>query len=299
VTYTRFAELAQIRTWCREGRVITRGPLNVAYEISVDGRKAFVRQRISDDDEYGQTFAAERFLPAALTSRVRVPRLVQVLNDELDAPRFAVFEFIDGVSPDWSRTDSMDKLAEILLETHQHLGSGFGNVGEVLEATKADSFIGRLIDNELSRLPPSILLTRTLLGYRDLISASMRLFAGEAPVLCHGDVHPANFLSDHDGQLWALDWEAARFRVAAADFNQTHLGWLTESQQTALLKIYSIRSGRVPDLFCAQVRILQLLWHIRTFNFYTLILGRQCALEKDHLHKAIEIARSLDSGDIS
>lgn len=97
--------------------------------------------------------------------------------------------------------------------------------------------------------------------------ANLESFAGEAPCLCHGDVHRRNVLIAPNGRVILLDWEAVRYRVAAADFNQTRVDWLCPATDATTVAAYADRTGRDAGVFATQVAILRLLWHLRTYNF--------------------------------
>lgn len=114
----------------------------------------------------------------------------------------------------------------------------------------------------------------------------MEVFRNEPVVLCHGDVHAGNWLPDRASRLWLVDWEAARFRVAASDFNQLHWHWLDRKSQDLLLGHYAHISGRDLRPLYAQVGVTRLLWHLRTYNFYTLVQGEAPGAHAAHLDHA-------------
>lgn len=274
---------AAVEESCQSGRLIVSGPLNDAYEVSLLGGKRFVRHRTVDDEDYGQTFAGERFLPADLFLKVRIPTLQQLVLDTGGTVRFAVFEYVEGEPPDWENPSMLDDLASVLLEIHNFEGPGYGDIGGPFQQTRAGDFIVGLIADELERLSRATHLELALIGRRPELARFTAAFEGELPRLCHGDVHAANFLADTMGSIWALDWEAARYRVPAADFNQLHNGWLSKQGQGAVLNRYLEGSGRSRAEFEAQIRILRLLWHLRTYNFSTQILGALPGSQVDHL----------------
>lgn len=256
-----------------DGRKITDGSLNATYQITLAGRPAFVRERLVRDQEYGQVFAGERHLPSSITSALRVPALRQIV-----AERFAVFEWVDGAPPDWTNPEVLDALAAALVTIHCHTGDDLGDLGRDRRKVPVAGFLAELLATEHRRLPKKL---RARLRMPDTAEE----FCDEAIRLCHGDVHPGNFLW-RDGELWVLDWEAARFRVAAADFNQLHHSWLDDAGQRRVLDRYCALTGRDAGPFLRQVRILRALWHLRTFNFHTLVLGANPAAYRQHLEAA-------------
>lgn len=215
---------AEVEQACVQGRLITRGPLNDTYEAELRGRRVFVRHRTTDDPEYGQTFAAERHVAPLLDGALRIPRVIQVVPDAGGRERYAVFEFVPGTPPDWTSRPVLRELADALLRVHRIAGSGFGSVGAAPQRRPAAALLADLIRAEAHRLPDGP--ERDRLGGSTVESAA-HCFRGELPTLCHGDVHAGNFRTDRAGRFWVLDWEAARYRVPAADFNQLHDHWLS------------------------------------------------------------------------
>lgn len=76
---------------CAAGELIVAGPLNNAYLAVLAGQRVFVRQRTVHDAEYGQTFAAERFVYGLLGPTIRVPPLL-LLRGSAGRLVYAVFE---------------------------------------------------------------------------------------------------------------------------------------------------------------------------------------------------------------
>lgn len=275
-----------LRRLCATGRPITKGPLNDTYAATLGGRAVFVRHRVLDDPCYGQTFAGERHVGPLLSGRVRVPEILQVVADERGVDRFAVFEFVDGHAPDWDDPEVLTALADRLLDVHAIPADGLGDVGGPLSRTAVPEHLLGLLRRECELLPAH---AGPLRGAADLLTGAMTCFEKEEPCLCHGDVHRGNWLVDRAGELWTLDWEAARFRVAAADFNQMRAGWLTAEQEEIVLSRYLERSGRDRTVFTRQIAILRLLWHLRTYNFQVLVRGRSPRRHLENLGAACSL----------
>jgi hypothetical protein len=281
-----FAEVVRL---CRSGTLITRGPLNDTYRVEVGRTPLFVRQRVLRDSAYGQTFAAEEYLPQSILRRMRIPYLHGVLTDPIGQRTYALFEFVVGDQPDWGRADVLNDVAANLERIHAISGNAFGDIcGPFKDGNAADYLYG-LLDIEVSRLktphskPPSFAESPMMLAQL------FEVFSSEQPCLCHGDIHSGNFLRDAEGRIWTLDWEAARFRVAAADFNQIQTGWLSRNQQLQLVARYCHLTGRNIENFYTQVRLLQLLWHVRTYNFEILVRNMPPERYGHHIMEASEI----------
>lgn len=277
---------------CAEGELIARGPLNDTYRVELDGARYIVRHRPIQIGDYGQTFAGERYVPGHLARRLRVPALLEVALDPAGREAFAIFELVE-TSPVPREIDQAE-LLEILLAIHGVGGSAMGDLGRPLRPVATEAFLARLIADEVRRLDPGGLtsvgaIRRVTPG----VLRAAECFAREPICLCHGDVHVGNFLRRRDGRISVIDWEAIRFRVSAADFNQLHHDWLSPAADLALTRAYAERRGRDPDGFARQVAILRFLWHLRTFNFYVLILGEPAAGHARHLEAALAQAESI------
>jgi len=264
------------------GRLIVAGPLNNAYEITIDGAHLFVRERVVTNSDYSQQFAAERHVRALLDETVRIPTLVQIVTDASGEERFAVFEFVVGAPPDWSDAGIIEALAGTLAAIHSIPGERLGNIKGPFSDLPVRRYLTGLLQAEASRLAADPRLSDAIA----LFAETQDAFDGEPIVLCHGDVHSGNFLSGVDGALWTLDWEACRYRVAAADFNQVAFRWMSPEQEKSLLNAYCDRTARDRMRFREQIRALRLLWHIRTFNFYVNVLNQETRRNEMHLAAA-------------
>lgn len=277
--------VAEAERACAEGRLITAGPLNNTYGVTLRGRPVFIRHRVVHDLEYGQTFAAERFVYGLLGPSVNVPRLLFFCEGG-EGSAYAGFEYLVEEPTDWSAPSSLTGLATVLAAVHevtgQHLGNADGGVGA---GTDVVPFLRDLFENELQRAPRELLREVGDDRLRGWIGETEALFDGEPVTLCHGDVRDANIVTDQAGRNWLVDWEAARFRVPAADFNQMHYDWLTASQEKAVLEHYMELTGRDLNLFVRQIRSLRILWHLRTMNFYLLVHHQ--SFTQQHRHRRL------------
>lgn len=284
---------AQWTTLCASGELITRGPLNDTYRVELAGVAYFVRRRVTYDMNYGQTFAGERHVPLAVRQALRVPALLDVVCDATGRETFAIFEFIDP-SPAPGQVEPME-LPEILATIHATSSGGLGDLGGPLEKGHATNYLRGLVDAELRRLGDSSAGRHVREAGHRVLSA-MGCFDREPPCLCHGDVHAQNFLRRSDGQISVIDWEAVRFRVAAADFNQMHHEWLSQPADEAVQRAYADLTARDPMAFARQIATLRFLWHVRTFNFHVLVRGEAPAQHAEQLEAACGQERLISMG---
>lgn len=290
---TSLLAFAEVMRLCRSGTLITRGPLNDTYRVEVGRTPLFVRHRVLRDAAYGQTFAAEEYLPQSIFRHMRVPQLHRVLADHFGQRTYALFEFVTGRQPDWDHADALDELALNLARIHAIEGDAFGDIcGPFKDGNAADYLYG-LLDMEVSRLKTSYGKPPGFAESSMRLAQLFEVFSSERPCLCHGDIHSGNFLTDTEGCIWTLDWEAARFRVAAADFNQIQTGWLSRKQQLQLVTRYCHLTGRDIETFYTQVRLLQLLWHLRTYNFEVLVRHMPPERYEHHIMQASELLSFL------
>lgn len=281
-------DLAEIQRACTAGRLIVAGPLNNAYSAELDGRPVFIRQRVVQNEEYGQTFAAERFVYRLLGQNIRVPPLLYIGKDNI-RPVCAVFEFVPSIPTDWTDPDNLIRLAETLASIHEIRGDRLGDIGQESDADDVVEFLYTLYTNEICRAPSEVVDD---LGHGILESWATgveSVFRNEPIVLCHGDIRAANILSDEEANLWLVDWEAARFRVAGSDFNQIHFGWLNRDQEEAVVAEYSKMTSREPGALRTQINSLRILWHIRTLNFYTRVHCRPVSEQSNHISMARQL----------
>ena len=248
------------------------------------------RSRTVYDDAYGQTFAGERHVPDRLRRLLRVPALFDVVSDADGRETFAIFEFLE-TSHTQPGVDPLE-LPEILATIHTTPGPGLGDLGRSLEQASVVDFLSGLIEEELRRLGRASAECMVREAGHGVLRAA-ECFEGETPCLCHGDVHAANFLRRRDGWISVLDWEAVRFRVAAADFNQLHDRWLSPSADRAVMRAYAEQTGRDLASFARQVTSLRFLWHVRTFNFHVLVRGDSPSRHLRHLTGALGQARLI------
>lgn len=256
-------EASRLEKILNDARLIISGPLNDAYELRYEGRRYFLRLRTIVDPDYGQQFAAERIVYPLIPKSINVPALLQI-GSILQPPKpFAIFDFVEDKGTEWHTGGSLDDLCEILLGLHSIAGGRFGDVGGDVAwpASDAKGFFTAIFASELERLTEH----SDVEPFVDLLTMA-ELFSSETPVLCHGDIHRGNFLTGDRG-LVVIDWEASRWRVPSADFNQMHIGWLSLQEQQHVAKKYVAATSRDYSEFVRQIACLRAFWHIRTWNF--------------------------------
>lgn len=283
----------QVAELCSSGVKLTSGPLNDTYAVVHEGTRLFVRHRVVRDPAYGQTFAAERYIGDTVRAiGIRVPALRGVVTDRNGYETYALFDYIDGTRPDYTAPSTLTEIAEILARLHQIHGTELGNIGEPLSHASVAPFLADLIVTELARQPHN-----DLAALAENAHAWIRILFDSEPIrLVHGDVHGGNWLRDRDGHLWLIDWEACRWRVAASDFNQLRHHWLDADQERQLLDAYLQRTDATHDraeTLELQISAMRLLWHLRTYNFFTLVRHENPMRHESHLRAVEDLARVL------
>lgn len=264
---------------------ITNGMMNVTYKIVLEGQLgAFIlRIRTFHDSEYGQEFTAERFA-YYLTKEVRIntPKLYYVCTDKsIYGYPFAIFEFIEGdlldgvlTNPKTSKSKRLKllkDLGEILHEIHKIKGPGFGTITSIwFSAEERRNFWHKLFFAESEKL----LNVDADLGYKykELINTWLNYLEtlpsdlGD-PRLVHGDIQGRNIIVSKDNQLWLIDWEAARFRIAPYDFAQIKYLNLKNDPEgwSCLLNSYIKASGNTikKEQIERAINICQFFWQLR------------------------------------
>ena len=278
------------RQVCSSGHLIVSGPLNDAHRVTVHGEALFVRWRQVFDTEYGQSFAGERQVPTEIAHRAAIPQLRHLVRDETGREAIAVFDWIDGRKPRCGELP--DDLIDLLAAVHEIPAPGFGNLGGPYATDEAGPFIGALIVTEAERLHQRGPETDA----RHAAEAALEhlvCFAGEPPCLCHGDIHRDNVIIKRDGAIALVDWEAVRYRVAAADFNQLTVDWLSEEQAGKVVAAYAERCGRDRRTLGAQIALMRLLWHLRTYNFKVLVRRERPSRHLRHLRAATDEFKAM------
>ena len=285
-------DIENLRQAIAAGRVISVGVLNTAYEVRLAGKRAFVRHRtLLDSLDYGQTFAAERFLPDSLAETIPIPKLQAVLCDETGRDSFAVFDFIEGHHPRWNLRVS-SQLAEYLAWTHSHSRAHMGPVsGPSAFQGEPTEFIRLLFGLELQRLPEQVPNRSALMQLTELALRRLPRYDEGSVRLCHGDVRRENLIQDRAGSLWLVDWEAARYRVPSSDLNQLPGSWISENSFAAFVKQYARLTSSDAIQLLLEADLFRLLWHLRTFNFEATILRRSSSGTAAHLAEAERLAR--------
>jgi Ser/Thr protein kinase RdoA (MazF antagonist) len=274
-------------------RILAVGVLNTAYEATLRGERVFVRRRtLFGAGDYAQTFAGERFLPPSVRRQLCVPHLRDVVADRAGRDVFAVFDFVPGAPPSWC-TSVCRHLAAALAVIHAHRHPFPGPIDATHDpGVPPCEFIRALFEVEFDRLAAAERSANALVSACRAALRHLPAYTAADLTLCHGDVRRANLLEDAEGRLWMLDWEAARFRVPACDFNQLTFEWLSEAQLEELTACYCGLRNVNPDQLRVEVGLFRILWHVRTFNFETTVLRRDGATLQHHLAEAARLSAS-------
>ncbi len=264
----------------QSAEVLQDGPINRTFKLSWRGVEYIVRKRLPDLKHTNQFFAAERYVYPLLSDSVRVPELV--LSKVSPTRRVAVFKFIAGRAPNWDDARILQQLLNVLSAVHSVRGRGIGAVCRPRRVLDQVSYFRRHYAREMTLFSKTAPLSKAeylLLGKR---ASGFEMFRDRVPTLCHGDIHPGNFIADSNDALWTIDWEAARFRFPESDFNQMHMNWLTDTQQEQILRDYCAATGHAVSQFRAGVTLFRILWHLRTYNFYVEGLNRDPRKYTEH-----------------
>lgn len=268
---------------------LAAGMLNKVIRVSFAGSHpdVVVRIRQFHDAEYGQEFAAERFAyPLILSKPVRVPRLLFACADTSGCPTlFAVFEYVEGVLIDrrfqdgsYNRLRTQELLAKIavsLCGIHEVKGEGYGTHTLITHARGGRrQFFEGLFQKEAIKLRQlqidfACVYDKAVSKWLDLLDLLPESFGG--PTLVHGDVHGRNLII-RDEDVFFIDWEASRFRIAPYDLAQfRYLNLRHDPQASAfLIRSYLECSPSYVDteLFVEIVDACQYFWLCRMGLFF-------------------------------
>lgn len=262
--------------------LIPTGMMNAVYRVRMDEMEVILRVRTLQDPEYGQEFSAERFAyPLLPRSRVAVPELIFAQPDSgvLGWP-FAVFEFIRGETLN-SAAESLPtlktllgRLASSLAAVHSVRGAWFGTLTKKThEPSEGRIFLSDLLANEAVKLEQHDqqlgVRYKTWLACVDGIPIPHEL---AQPTLVHGDMHFGNAIRAACDDVFLIDWESARYRMAPYDFaklqyqdfrNRAHLwDWFVDCYLDA-----ANRAGE-REQFLALVWIFRVYVHVRMATFF-------------------------------
>ena len=270
-------------------QLLATGMLNVVTRVTFAGSHpdVVVRVRQFHHSEYGQEFAAERFAyPLIDTKNVNAPQLLFacVDTDECDTI-VAVFEYIEGILLDQHFDDGtysgprkkklLGKIAESLASIHEVKGAGYGTHTSISHLpSQRRLFFEGLFQSEAVRLRALKIdfasdYERVLDRWLDIIDLLPMSFGG--PTLVHGDVHGRNLIISAD-EVFFLDWEASRFRIAPYDLAQLrYINLRSDPDASEFFIKYYIESSTAPidvDLLKETIDICQYFWQCRMGLFF-------------------------------
>lgn len=283
-------EYSGIRDRVRRTQVLADGMLNTVIQVTFAGASpdVVVRLRHFHDPEYGQEFAAERFVYPLLAGKgVMYPALISACTDIGECGAlFAVFEYVPGtLLDDGSLTYSsgrgrseglLYKIAQSLAAIHSVKNSGYGTHTSITHpAEQRRAFLERLLMREAAALRTRRIdfaphYERAVEEWLDLIDLLPPHLGN--PTLVHGDVHGRNLIVSRGEDVFLIDWESSRFRIAPYDLAQIRYVNLRDDARASdfLLKAYveSLTETTDIDLFRSVVEVCQYFWQCRMGLFF-------------------------------
>ncbi|MFC5404228.1 aminoglycoside phosphotransferase family protein [Cohnella soli] len=267
--------------------IIASGMLNRIYGIKLStGQIPFVlRERIFEDDEYGQEFAAERLAYKLFDkANVKAPKLISYEPD-VYRNKFAVFEYIKGqtfdvylkqkITVESTVIECIKNLAEQVANIHKYHSKGFGTLDRITHSSyDASAFWESIFEKEVIAInkyfpESSINLRKSIKSWISIINNSPKELTRSC--LVHGDLHFKNIVI-RDEIPYLIDWECSRFRSSSYDLAQivqNNLG-----RNPVLLKHFLefyIKSRNLEDSYMPYLKRLTSLygyyWNIRMANF--------------------------------
>jgi aminoglycoside phosphotransferase (APT) family kinase protein len=290
----RLLEQAGIAGSVRKVTNIATGLLNEVYQTELDnGKQLIIRKRIFQHQEYGQQFASERYVYEFIKGKkIYKPHLYHVCNDTTSNPfPVAVFEYISGPTADKIFGDStsdkthcfqlLDQLAYALSEIHSVTGTGYGSIMDInFPPDQTDKFLSHLFSKETERLCK---VDASLAKAYDKAQQKWVMYICSLPpeltrsCVVHGDIHGRNLIAHKIDQLFLIDWEASRYRMALFDFGQFRFLNLKDDQKMweHFAKAYLTYRGinfSVSD-FSEVTAILETFWKCRMSLFQSSFPG--------------------------
>ncbi|MGG4144240.1 aminoglycoside phosphotransferase family protein [Paenibacillus algorifonticola] len=267
--------------------IIASGMLNRIYGIKLaTGQTPFVlRERVFEDDEYGQEFAAERLAYMLFDKEdVKAPELISYEPD-LYKNKIAVFDYIEGQTFDIylkkkfkdesTVMECLKNLAGQVAKIHKCYSNGFGTLDRITHSSyDASAFWESIFDKEVIAIhkyfpESSVNLRKTIKAWISVINDSPKELTRSC--LVHGDLHFKNIVI-RDDIPYLIDWECSRFRSSSYDLAQIMQNNLGRNPK--LLKCFLecyIKSRNLEDSYMPYLKnlisIFGSYWTIRMANF--------------------------------
>jgi thiamine kinase-like enzyme len=181
-----------------EPTVLGGGITNHNFRARFGGCEVVVRLPGNDTELLGSDRAGERQANSLAADVGVAPELVAALDD----PAVLVTAFIEGPTMEAPQLREPGALAEVgaaLRRVH-----GCGAIGARFDAFRLVEDYAAATRSRGGEVPDAYERAHAVAARIETIP----IFAGEAPVLCHNDLLPANFIDSPDG-VRLVDWEYA------------------------------------------------------------------------------------------
>jgi len=181
-----------------EPTVLGGGITNHNFRARFGGREVVVRLPGNDTELLGSDRSGEREASSLAAAAGVAPAVVAALED----PVVLVTEFVEGPTMEAADLREPGTLVEVgaaLRRVH-----GCGEIDARFDAFRLVEDYAAATRSRGGEVPAAYERARAV-GAR---IEPIPIFAGEAPVLCHNDLLPANFIASPDG-IRLVDWEYA------------------------------------------------------------------------------------------
>ncbi|MHA1111825.1 MAG: aminoglycoside phosphotransferase family protein [Promethearchaeota archaeon] len=138
-----------------------------------------------------------------------------VYSDSEIFPNGAViYEFVDGIKPDFTNFENLKQMAHILSQIHQIeydiIDDGFHQIMKLyklMEKTihKIKTEFPHLVNDSITSA-----FTNALNEYNQILKSSKEIFTTGIDAHLHGDLSD-NFVIAQNGKIWLLDWENSEY----------------------------------------------------------------------------------------
>lgn len=221
--------MQKVPQWAGQPFTVTAlegGQTNQTYKVVVLGEAYVVRIGAENSDLHGIQRSTEYQIISMTAQAGITPEVIAIFREE----DVCISRFIDGRllnQHDIHQPQTIKEIIDLMKRYHALPVCGhsipFFEIEHSLETVKNDP----LISNEIAEIRQlAHLLCSTLTQ------------AQEAPVICHNDLAPQNFM--HDGkQLWLFDWEYAGVADRFVDLaNLSSYSGFNDTENDLLLRYY-------------------------------------------------------------
>jgi thiamine kinase-like enzyme len=246
-------ERLEARLGAREGEptVLGGGITNHNFRARFGGREVVVRLPGNDTELLGSDRSGERAANSLAAAAGIAPALVAALDD----PVVLVTAFVEGPTMESAGLREPATLAEVgaaLRTVH-----GCGQMEGRFDAFRLVEDYAAATRSRGGEVPAAYERARAVAARIEAIP----IFAGEAPVLCHNDLLPANFIASPAG-IRLVDWEYAGMGSRWFDLGNFAVNnELGPAEEEAFLTAYLGGPPTAADL--AALRLMRLMSDFR------------------------------------